>query len=87
MNEEQLIATLQACYFGDRGAFNKILKEYKQLQQELTKYKEKCEKVNELKKVLNNEILDMLPFDISEQVQDLFDEILEDKEDKDEFRK
>lgn len=34
MNEEQLIATLQACYFGDRGAFNKILKEYKQLQQE-----------------------------------------------------
>lgn len=34
MNEEQLIVTLQACYFGDRGAFNKILKEYKNLQTE-----------------------------------------------------
>ena len=32
MNEEQLIATLQACYFGDKGAFNKMLKEYKLLQ-------------------------------------------------------
>ena len=47
MNEEQLIATLQACYFGDKGAFNKILKEYKQLQQELTKYKERNEKAIE----------------------------------------
>ena len=33
MNEEQLIATLQACYFGDKGAYNKILKEYKQLKE------------------------------------------------------
>lgn len=41
MNEEQLIATLQACYFGDKGAFNKILKEYKQLQQENQQLKEK----------------------------------------------
>lgn len=40
MNEEQLIATLQACYFGDRGAFNKMLKEYKQIQQENKELKE-----------------------------------------------
>lgn len=40
MSEEQLIATLQACYFGDKGAFNKILKEYKQLRQENQQLKE-----------------------------------------------
>ena len=32
MNKEQLIATLQACYFGDKGAYNKMLKESEQLQ-------------------------------------------------------
>lgn len=42
MNEEQLIATLQACYFGDKGAFNKMLKEYKQIQHNW----------NELKRIL-----------------------------------
>lgn len=41
MNEEQLIATLQACYFGDKGAYNKILKEYKKLQQENKELKER----------------------------------------------
>lgn len=46
MNEEQLIATLQACYFGDRGAFNKILKEYKKLQQENEEYKEVIDKID-----------------------------------------
>ena len=31
MNKEEFIDTLQACYFGDRGAFNKIVKEYEEL--------------------------------------------------------
>lgn len=38
--------------------------------------KDRINKVSQLRKVLNNIILDMLPFDIAEQVQDLFDEIL-----------
>lgn len=33
---------------------------------------EKLERVKELRKTLNNEMLDYLPFDIAEQVQDLF---------------
>ena len=37
MNKEQFIDTLQACYFGDRGAFNKILKEYKELHNKIDK--------------------------------------------------
>ena len=40
MNKEKFIATLQACYFGDKGAFNLILKEYQKLQQENEKLKE-----------------------------------------------
>ena len=35
MNKEQFINTLQACYFGDRGAFNKILKEYEGLKERI----------------------------------------------------
>ena len=46
MNKEELIATLQACYFGDKGAYNKMLKEYEQLQSNW----------NELKKWLEEEI-------------------------------
>ena len=46
ISEEQLIATLQACYFGDRGVFNKILKEYKNLQQKNQQLKDNW---NELK--------------------------------------
>lgn len=33
MNKEQFIATLQACYFGDKGAYNKILSLYDENQQ------------------------------------------------------
>ena len=47
MNEEQLIATLQACYFGDKGAFNKILKEYKKLQEENQQLKDNWDKLKE----------------------------------------
>ena len=43
MSEEELIATLQACYFGDKGAYNKILKEYKKLQQENEDLKEEIQ--------------------------------------------
>lgn len=39
MNKEELIATLQACYFGDKGAYNKMLKEYEQLQNNRNKLK------------------------------------------------
>lgn len=28
MNKDNFIATLQACYFGDKNAFNKIVKEF-----------------------------------------------------------
>ena len=34
MNKEQLIATLQACYFGDKGAYNLILEKFQELEQE-----------------------------------------------------
>ena len=37
MNKEQFIDTLQACYFGDKGAFNKILKEYEELHNKIDK--------------------------------------------------
>lgn len=37
MNKEEFIDTLQACYFGDRGAFNKILKEYEELHNKIDK--------------------------------------------------
>ena len=30
--------------------------------------------IKKLRKILNNEILDELPFDIAEEIQDLFDE-------------
>ena len=54
MNEEQLTATLQACYWGDKGAYNKMLKEYKELQEENEKLKEKIKtltKKNASKKI------------------------------------
>ena len=47
MNEEQLIATLQACFFGDKGAYNKILKEYKQLQIENQQLKSTLDEIRE----------------------------------------
>lgn len=37
MNKEQFIATLQACYFGDKGAFNLILNEYEELHNKIDK--------------------------------------------------
>lgn len=51
MNKEELIATLQACYFGDKGAYNKMLKEYEQLQNNR----------NKLKKWLEEEIYNIEP--------------------------
>lgn len=77
MNEEQLIATLQACYFGDRGAFNKILKEYEHLQQELTDYKERNENAIEWVKDWTHDTDNW--FEVDAKPSDLL-EILEDKE-------
>ena len=50
-----------------------IFKYVDTLEKQNQKYKEVIDK---LIKILNNEILDMLPFDIAEEVQGLFDEIL-----------
>lgn len=52
-------------------------KDIEELLEENQKYKEVIYK---LIKILNNEILDMLPFDIAEEVQGLFDEILKEVE-------
>lgn len=86
MSEEQLIATLQACYFGDRGAFNKILKEYKQLQQELTKYKERNENAIEYINFLTifKSKIEMIKFNETIWGKELL-EILEDKENENEI--
>ena len=71
MNEEQLIATLQACYFGDKGAFNKILKEYKQLQQENQQLKKRVAELtndwNEQAKLTNQENLDCSKYAVENQ--------------------
>ena len=45
--KEDFIATLQACYFGDRNAFNKIVSVYDNLQQENKKYKKVIDKAVE----------------------------------------
>ena len=44
MIKEEFIDTLQACYFGDRGAFNKIVKEYDELHNKIDKAIEYIEK-------------------------------------------
>ena len=46
------------------------------MEQENKELHNKIDKVVKLRKILNNEILDALSFDIAEEVQDLFDEIL-----------
>ena len=40
------------------------------------------ENVKWMKKLLNNEMLDLLPFDIADQVDDIFDSILKDEQDE-----
>ena len=55
----------------------KDIKDYViKLEQENKELHNKIDKVVKLRKILNNEILDALSFDIAEEVQDLFDEIL-----------
>lgn len=55
----------------------KDIKDYViKLEQENKELHNKIDKVVKLRKILNNEILDTLSFDIAEEVQDLFDEIL-----------
>ena len=94
MNEEQLIATLQACYFGDKGAFNKILRKYKDLQQELTKYKERNENAIEyikkydvfkefsfplMKRDEENQVKSSIQYEFDTSIKKNLLEILEDK--------
>ena len=81
MNEEQLIATLQACYFGDKGAFNKILKEYKQLQTENQHLKSTLEEIREyIKETL--ELKEEYPDEVECVVNDLLQIIDKEKCDK-----
>lgn len=47
MTREDFIAALQACYFGDRNAFDEIVSVYEDLQQENKQLKDNW---NELKK-------------------------------------
>lgn len=47
--KEDFIATLQACYFGDRNAFNKIVSVYDNLKQENEQLKEIENKLNFIK--------------------------------------
>ena len=55
----------------------KHIKEYViKLEQENKELHNKIDKVVKLRKILNNETLDALSFDIAEEVQDLFDKIL-----------
>lgn len=37
------------------------------------------DKIKKLRKILNNEVLDTLPFDTAEEIQDIFDEILKEE--------
>ena len=60
MNEEQLIATLQACYFGDKGAFNKMLKEYKLLQHNWNELKRYVEELLGSKYIHKYDVLDKM---------------------------
>ena len=46
--KEDFIAALQACYFGDRNAFNKIVSVYDNLQQENKQLKDKLIEINEV---------------------------------------
>ena len=46
--KEDFIATLQACYFGDRNAFNKIVSVYDNLKQENKQLKDKLIEINEV---------------------------------------
>lgn len=43
---------------------------------------ENLDKIKKLRKVLNNEVLDELPYDIAEEVQDIFDDLLGDNFDE-----
>ena len=47
-DREDFIATLQACYFGDRNAFNKIVSVYDDLQQENQQLKENLKATKEV---------------------------------------
>lgn len=44
MDKEHFIATLQACYFGDRNAFNEIVRIYDDMKQRIDKAVEYIEK-------------------------------------------
>ena len=52
MNKEEFIDTLKACYFGDRGAFNKILKEYEELHNKIDKA---IEALDGIRKIIETE--------------------------------
>lgn len=41
---------------------------------------ELIERIKKMRKTLNNEMLDYLPYDIAEEIQDLFEEMLESEE-------
>ena len=60
MNKEQLIATLQACFFGDKGAYNLILEKYQELEQENNKLKEKISLLNTTNEKNYNKYCDLL---------------------------
>lgn len=49
-----------------------LQREFFRLNDYAVELEDKLENVKELRKILNNEMLDYLPFDIAEQVQDLF---------------
>jgi hypothetical protein len=48
MNIEKFCETLQACYFGDKGAFNKCMYEFSHLQQENEQLKKQKEELKDI---------------------------------------
>lgn len=56
-NKEHFIATLQACYFGDRNAFNEIVRIYDDMEQRIDKAVEYIENDLQISILPNNQII------------------------------